>query len=127
MLILIEHALRHTPSGGALTVTADREDRSRARRTVQDTGEGLLAEHLPYLFDRFYLADGARDRSSGGTDSGLAIATAIAQLHGGRIAVSSRAGRDPNFTGPLPAAAPTGGETIADRVAPRLPTAAPPR
>jgi two-component system sensor histidine kinase BaeS len=85
---LLDNALRHTPAGGTVTVTADR-DRSGVRITVADTGEGIAAEHLPHVFERFYRADAARDRSRGGSGIGLAIVRAIVTEHGGRVTAHS--------------------------------------
>ncbi|WP_432841977.1 sensor histidine kinase [Dactylosporangium sp. CA-092794] len=101
---LLDNALRHTPPGGTVTVTADRHDRD-IRIEVSDTGDGIAAEHLPHLFERFYRADTARDRDHGGSGIGLAIARAIVTAHGGRItAHSDGPGRGATFTVTLPAA-----------------------
>ncbi|MEV0901607.1 ATP-binding protein [Actinoplanes sp. NPDC049802] len=85
---LLDNALRHTPAGGSVTVTAGR-DRAGVRITVTDTGEGVAAEHLPHLFERFYRVDAARDRSHGGSGIGLAIVRAIVTEHGGRVTARS--------------------------------------
>jgi two-component system sensor histidine kinase BaeS len=85
---LLDNALRHTPAGGTVTVSADR-DRSGVRITVADTGEGIAAEHLPHVFERFYRADAARDRDRGGSGIGLAIVRAIVTEHGGRVTAHS--------------------------------------
>lgn len=101
---LLDNALRHTPPGGRVTVTADGVG-TQARITVADTGEGVVAEHLPHLFERFYRADTARDRSHGGSGIGLAVAHAIVSAHGGRItAHSAGPGAGATFTVTLPAA-----------------------
>jgi two-component system sensor histidine kinase BaeS len=101
---LLDNALRHTPAGGTVTVSADR-DRFGVRITVADTGEGIAAEHLPHVFERFYRADAARDRSRGGSGIGLAIARAIVTEHGGRVtAHSSGPGTGTAFVITLPAA-----------------------
>ena len=71
---------------------------------VVDTGEGVSAEHLPYLFDRFYRADTGRDRRQGGSGIGLAIAKALVEAHGGGIsATSAGEGQGATFTVRLPA------------------------
>jgi two-component system sensor histidine kinase BaeS len=101
---LLDNALRHTPAGGTVTVSADR-DRSGVRITVADTGEGIAAEHLPHVFERFYRADAARDRGRGGSGIGLAIVRAIVTEHGGRVtAHSGGPGTGTAFVVTLPAA-----------------------
>jgi signal transduction histidine kinase len=85
---LLANALRHTPSGGGITVRAASEP-GFIRLSVADTGEGISAEHLPYIFDRFYRADHARSRDRGGAGLGLAIARAIVEAHGGQISTAS--------------------------------------
>jgi len=72
--------------------------------TVADDGEGIAAEHLPHVFERFYRADLARDRDHGGSGIGLAIAKALTEAHGGHIDVASRGpGRGATFTMAVPA------------------------
>ncbi|HEU5102792.1 MAG TPA: sensor histidine kinase, partial [Roseiflexaceae bacterium] len=73
---------------------------------VSDTGSGIAAEDLPFIFDRFYRADKARQRvDSNASGLGLAIAKAIVEAHGGRLAVESRPGEGTTFTISLPSAA----------------------
>jgi signal transduction histidine kinase len=70
---------------------------------IQDTGEGIDAEHLPYLFDRFYRTDNARDRDHGGAGLGLAIVRALVEAHEGQVAVASAGrGQGSTFTITLP-------------------------
>lgn len=88
---LLDNALRHTPSGGAVTLSCDQVDRW-VQFTVADTGEGIPTEHLGHVFDRFYRVDTARDRNHGGSGIGLSIAKALVEAHGGGISVAS-AGR----------------------------------
>jgi len=72
---------------------------------VADTGEGIAPEHLGHVFDRFYRADGARDRGHGGSGIGLSIAKALVEAHGGGISVHSAGpGRGATFVVRLPAA-----------------------
>jgi signal transduction histidine kinase len=101
---LLDNALRHTPPGGQVTVAAD-GDHTGIRFTVSDTGEGIPAEHLPHVFERFYRVDAARDRGRGGSGIGLAIVRAIVSEHGGQVtADSAGSGAGATFTVSLPAA-----------------------
>jgi signal transduction histidine kinase len=89
---LLANALRHTPNGGTITVTGT----SRVNDIlllVKDTGEGLDADQVAAVFDRFYRADKSRSRESGGSGLGLAIARSIVEAHGGSIAARSEAGQ----------------------------------
>lgn len=89
---LIGNALAHTPRGGVVTLLAQPQG-SGVRIEVVDTGCGIAAEHLPYLFDRFYRADAARSRSRGGLGLGLALVRNIVRLHGGEVSVESSPGQ----------------------------------
>lgn len=103
---LVDNALRHTPAGGRVTL-AGRRDGDRVRLTVSDTGEGIAVEHLPHVFERFYRADTARDRASGGSGVGLAITRALVEAHGGTVSARSAGpGAGATFTVALPSAAP---------------------
>ena len=104
---LLDNALRHTPSGGQVTVTAARAG-AEAVVTVTDDGEGIAAVHLPHLFERFYRADSARDRERGGSGIGLAIVKALTEAHGGHVSVASRGpGQGTTFTVAVPIHAPS--------------------
>lgn len=93
---LLDNALRHTGPHGHVDVLTT-SDSNRLSITVTDSGDGISAEHLPHVFERFYRADAARDRSHGGAGIGLAIAKAITEAHGGRITATSP-GRDKGST-----------------------------
>lgn len=107
---LISNALRHTPAGGSVSlrvsrVAADKSaqaDTDRVVLSVSDTGEGIGAEHLPHIFDRFYRADDARARSEGGVGLGLAIVKQIMAAHGGQVWAESQPGRGSTFSIALP-------------------------
>jgi two-component system sensor histidine kinase BaeS len=99
---LLDNALRHTPPGGHVSLTAARA-RADVMFTVADDGEGIAAEHLPHIFERFYRADSARDRGRGGSGIGLAIVKALTEAHGGHISVASRGpGHGSTFTVVIP-------------------------
>jgi heavy metal sensor kinase len=100
LLILIDNALRHTPAGGTVRI-ATQECASGVSLSVMDSGEGIVAEAIPHIFDRFYRADSARS-GNGGTGLGLSIAQAIAQAHGTQIEVESEPGAGACFRLVLP-------------------------
>jgi two-component system, OmpR family, sensor histidine kinase CiaH len=102
LLILIDNALLHTPSGGQVSVGVARQN-GRAQVTVTDTGEGIPTGDLPHIFERFYRADKARTRENGGSGLGLAIAKWIVEAHKGDIAVTSAEGRGTEVAISLPA------------------------
>ncbi len=99
---LLSNALRHTPPGGQITVTVERHQ-ELLQICVRDSGEGIEAQHLPYVFDRFYRTDSSRSRERGGTGLGLAIVKAIVEAHDGEVTVaSSGRGQGSTFTVRLP-------------------------
>ena len=89
LLILLDNALKYTPAGGRVTLGL-RHLRTTAEVHVRDTGVGIGAEDLPHVFERFYRADPARNRDSGGTGLGLPIARWIARQHGGDVTLESQ-------------------------------------
>jgi two-component system, OmpR family, sensor kinase len=93
---LAANALRHTPKGGRVSLDAAIEDAAIVL-TVSDTGSGIAAEHLPYVFDRFYKVDPARAGQAAGSGLGLSIVKAIVERHGGTVTASSRAGGGTTF------------------------------
>ncbi len=100
---LIENAQRHTPSSGAIEITAERQG-DKITASVRDNGAGIAPEHLPHLCERFYRVDSARSRPDGGTGLGLAICKSIADAHGGTLAFASEPGKGATVTVTLPAA-----------------------
>lgn len=101
---LLSNALRFTPAGGEIAVRVSATP-AEAQVSVQDSGEGIAAEHLPHVFDRFYRADRARTRDQGGAGLGLAIVRAMTEAHGGHVTVASPGpGQGSCFTLYLPTA-----------------------
>lgn len=94
---LISNAIKYTPSGGSVTATIDYRD-NKLFVTVADTGEGIAAEHLPKIFDRFYQVDEPEQRSYAGSGIGLALVKELAILHGGNVTVESPAQGGSVFT-----------------------------
>lgn len=87
---LLDNALRHTPPGGSVTVSAlTSPGTGGIDLEVTDTGEGIPVQHLPHVFERFYRVDAARTRDHAGSGIGLAIAKALVEAHGGQLTVSS--------------------------------------
>ncbi len=117
---LLTNALRHTPAGGRVEIGAACRG-ERVEMWVSDTGEGIAAEHLERVFERFFRVDPARARSSGGSGIGLTIARAIVAAHGGRMwAESGGRGAGARFIVALPLATHEG---LADNNGPRSATA----
>ncbi len=106
-LNLIDNAIKYSNTGDSITVAAAVQN-GHIRVTVADTGPGIAADHLQYLFERFYRVDKAHARQEAQTDDssgaglGLSIAQWLAQVHGGCIDVESELGRGTTFTVWLP-------------------------
>ena len=96
---LVENALRHTPEGTTVVISAEPRD-DAVELVVEDDGPGIPPEHRAHVFDRFYRVDGAMASGSG---LGLAIARELAELMGGTLELSEHDGRT-RFTLRLPAA-----------------------
>lgn len=94
---LLGNSVKHTSPGGIITVSVGQE-RQDAVLKVEDNGEGIPEEKLPYIFDRFYQASG----NHSGTGIGLALVKAVAELHGGSVKASSTAGNGSVFTFRIP-------------------------
>jgi signal transduction histidine kinase len=100
---LLENAVAHTASGDAITVTVKQKD-NYLEVAVKDTGEGIPAEDLLNIFERFYRVDKSRARATGGTGLGLTIAKRLVEAHGGKIEVYSEPGKGSRFAFTLPVA-----------------------
>jgi two-component system, OmpR family, sensor histidine kinase ResE len=98
---LIDNAIRHTPEGGMVKLTA-KSDHSTFYVEVSDSGSGISEEDLPFVFERFYKADKARTRGRSGTGLGLAIARNIIQAHKGDITVQSKLDHGTTFSFQIP-------------------------
>jgi two-component system OmpR family sensor kinase/two-component system sensor histidine kinase BaeS len=115
---LLTNALRHTPEGGQVTLSAALADASlngvagddgdidggMVEVVVSDTGAGISSEDLPFIFERFWRGDKSRSRASGGSGLGLAIVKQLVEMHGGTIGVESRLGQGSTFRFTLPVA-----------------------
>jgi signal transduction histidine kinase len=99
---LVRNALRATPKGGSVRMLMTTMP-GEAGIAVVDTGRGIPAEHLPFIFDRLYRVEASRDREAGGSGLGLAIVQRLAGLLGGRVTVESEVGVGSTFTLWLPA------------------------
>jgi signal transduction histidine kinase len=104
---LLDNALRFTPPGVGVEVSARAQD-GRACATVTDTGPGIAPEHLPRVFDRFYRVEASRTRSEagGGTGLGLSIARELARAQGGELTAANAPDGGARFTLSLPNASP---------------------
>ncbi|WP_342131480.1 phosphate regulon sensor histidine kinase PhoR [Hydrogenophaga sp. OTU3427] len=100
---LLSNAVRYTPAGGTIRAGWRLLEDGSAEFSVTDTGQGIAAEHLPRLTERFYRVDRSRSRETGGTGLGLAIVKHVVQRHGGQVRVDSKAGKGSTFTLSLPA------------------------
>jgi two-component system OmpR family sensor kinase len=106
---LLSNALRHTPEGGQITVSATYNGHwalsgPAVRIAVADTGEGIPPGDQPHVFDRFWRAERSRSRERGGSGLGLAIASHLVQAHGGEMGVESEVGQGSRFWFTLPVA-----------------------
>jgi len=100
---LLENAAAHTANGDTITVTAEQRN-NYLEVAVTDTGEGIPAEDLPNIFERFYRVDKSRARATGGSGLGLTIAKRLVEAHSGKIEAQSELGKGSRFAFTLPVA-----------------------
>jgi two-component system, OmpR family, sensor histidine kinase BaeS len=121
---LLSNAIRHTPGGGKITVSlsgSNLDGKPAVTTAVSDTGEGIPADKLEHIFDRFYRIEDSRARSEGtGAGLGLAIVKQMMAAHGGEVRVESRPGEGSTFFITLPAA-----ETLTQKSDPATPESSP--
>ena len=98
---LLANAIRHSPENSIVAITIQSKEEG-VECSVRDSGTGIPAKHLPFIFDRFYRVESSRDRISGGTGLGLAIARALVHAHGGNIFAESIEGMGTTITFWLP-------------------------
>ncbi|CBE69890.1 MAG: HAMP domain-containing histidine kinase [Candidatus Methylomirabilis oxygeniifera] len=98
---LLDNAIRNTPAGGVVTFQAQGDERT-VTLAVADTGQGIAAEHLPRIFDRFYRVESGKTRSGRGAGLGLTLVKSLVETFGGQISVESQVGRGTRFTIALP-------------------------
>ncbi|WP_030487509.1 HAMP domain-containing sensor histidine kinase [Micromonospora chokoriensis] len=103
---LVANAVRHTPSGGHVTISANATD-AEVIVSVTDTGSGISAEDLPQVFERFWRAEKSRSRQTGGSGLGLAIVRKLTEAHGGTVSATSTPTQGSTFTLHLPLPTPS--------------------
>jgi signal transduction histidine kinase len=103
LINLVDNAVKYTPEGGSVTVTARRVEASTIEVAVTDTGIGIPPADLPRITERFYRVDRARSRELGGTGLGLAIVKHLVMAHGGQLGIESaqERGTTVRFTLPI--------------------------
>jgi CheY-like chemotaxis protein len=115
---LAANAVKFTPRGGRVTVRVERIPHGDVRLVVEDTGEGISADFLPHVFERFRQGDASNTRSHGGLGLGLAVVRHLVELHGGTIEARSEGeGRGAAFTVVLPLADPAPASSVAPAAA----------
>lgn len=100
---LVSNAIRYTPAGGSIEVRLQGMPNGGAEFSVEDTGPGISAEHIPRLTERFYRVDRSRSRDSGGTGLGLAIVKHVCQRHDAELSIVSKTGEGSRFAIVFPA------------------------
>jgi two-component system phosphate regulon sensor histidine kinase PhoR len=95
---LVSNAIRYTPTGGRVTIRFARTPEGGAALSVQDSGYGIPAQHLPRITERFYRVSTSRSRETGGTGLGLSIVKHVLGLHGAHLHIESEVGRGSTFS-----------------------------
>jgi two-component system phosphate regulon sensor histidine kinase PhoR len=102
LINLLDNAIKYTPEGGRVTVSAIERDSKDIQFSVEDNGIGIPKEDLSRIFERFYRVDKGRSKELGGTGLGLSIVKHLVQAHGGRVWVESQIGKGSTFYLTLP-------------------------
>jgi two-component system sensor histidine kinase BaeS len=102
LVALVDNAIRHGSRDGWIRLEAARVATDQVVVSVTDSGPGIAAEDLPHVFERFYRADPARDRTTGSSGLGLAIVRAVVEAHGGRVRATNEPGAGARFELELP-------------------------
>ncbi len=100
---LVDNALKYTPSGGTIKISASCVTLGWVTVSVSDSGSGIAPENLSYVFEHFYKADRSRHRGQGGAGIGLAMVKQLVELHGGKVWVESKKNKGSAFFFTLPA------------------------
>jgi len=98
---VLDNAIKYTPRGGRVTIRGRTVD-DRVEIEIEDTGSGIMPEHVPHIFKRFYRVEQSRNAEPGGSGLGLAIAQSATAAHGGTISMRSAPGRGTVVTIALP-------------------------
>jgi signal transduction histidine kinase len=101
---LVANALKYTPTGGSVSVRAEREPDGAFRLAVRDTGIGIAQADLPTVLEPFRQVDNASNRAQAGTGLGLPLTRRLVELHGGALSIESAVGAGTTVTVRLPAA-----------------------
>jgi two-component system sensor histidine kinase BaeS len=104
VVALVDNAIRHTPNGGWIRLEAAPKAPNAVQIAVVDSGPGIAAVDVPHVFERFYQADPARDRSTGSSGLGLAIVRAVVEAHGGHVRAGNESGAGARVEIELPVA-----------------------
>jgi two-component system phosphate regulon sensor histidine kinase PhoR len=102
LINLLDNAIKYTPEGGRVMISAIEKDQREIQFSINDTGIGIPKEDIPRIFERFYRVDKGRSQESGGTGLGLSIVKHLVQAHSGSIWVESQIGKGSTFYFTLP-------------------------